>query len=385
MEVLEEVVSTCMASSNVAELVTPLTYSLSPSWTGIGSDMQIESTPRVLLVGLGAVGRAVGAAILSSSRCVVVGAVDTAPALVGAPLSSIIPGVGEQASIAASIADAPRADIAFVATTSFIHQVEPTIHELLNRGMHVVSICEELGFGFYDHDVIADRIDVKARQEGLVVLGTGCNPGILMDTLPLALSSLTLDVKSVSMRRSADMSGYGGILSKFGFGLTEQEFVELREAKAVIGHVGFRESIAALADGLGWRLDEIVVEEPQPVLLTKGRREARYITLEPGTIAAIRHSVYGAVAGRKVIEAEINFGIFECGDPLAVGGTWRIESDFQALEFSAGLLDSYLSTVAVAANVIPSVPELSPGLRTMADLPVKRFAALSKAMPVATF
>lgn len=129
---------------------------------------------------------------------------------------------GLGARIAPNLADAPDADVAFVATTSFVAEVEPIINDLLDRGMNVVTICEQLGFGFgfYDHEPVARRIDERARRAGLTVLGTGCNPGILLDTLPLLLSSLTVDVNRVTIRRTAEMSGYGGILSKFGFGLT---------------------------------------------------------------------------------------------------------------------------------------------------------------------
>lgn len=341
--------------------------------------MYAEDTPKVLLVGLGAVGRAVGVRLAAGSRCEVVGAIDPAPGLAGTRLDAIIPGAVPEARIAAAIADAADADIAFVATTSFIDQVEPLINALLDRGMNVVSICEELGFGFFDHEPVARRIDERARDAGLTVLGTGCNPGILLDTLPLLLSSLTLDVARVAMRRTAEMSGYGGILSKFGFGLTAEQFAAERDAGRVIGHVGFRESVAALADGLGWELDEIVVDDPAPVLLAESAREATHVTLEAGTVAVIRHAARGVIDGETVIEAVIDFGIFRDGDPFPEGGAWRIESAGQTLEFTAGQIDSYASTVAVAANAIPRVPGAAPGLLTMADIPVRRFAARANA------
>lgn len=337
--------------------------------------MHAENRPRVLLVGLGSVGRAVGARLAATSSCEIVGAVDLSPRLAGVELASIIPGASADARVSSHLSDAPNADIAFVATTSFIAEVEPIFLDLLDRRMNVVSICEQLGFGFTDHEQVATRLDTRARSLGLTILGTGCNPGILLDTLPLLLSSLTTDVTGVTMRRTAEMSGYGGILSKFGFGLTEAEFAVAREAGKVIGHVGFRESIAALADGLGWQLDEIVVDDPRPALLTEEPRETSHLTLGSGTIAVLRHAVRGIVNGRTVIDAAIDFGIFEAGDPFPEGDSWRIESGEQTLEFSSSRIDSYASTVAVASNVIPAAPSLAPGLLTMADVPVKKFAA----------
>ncbi|WP_427869558.1 hypothetical protein [Leucobacter luti] len=336
--------------------------------------MHAENRPRVLLVGLGSVGRAVGASLAAADSCEIVGAVDLSPSRAGVELASVLPGASAGTRVTSALDEAPNADIAFVATTSFIAEVEPIILELLDRGMHVVSICEQLGFGFTDHAPIASRLDTRARELGLTVLGTGCNPGILLDTLPLLLSSLTGEVTRVIMRRTAEMSGYGGILPKFGFGLTAAEFADAREAGKVIGHVGFRESVAALADGLGWELDEIVVDDPEPVLLTEHPRATSHLTLPSGTIAVLRHSVRGIVRGRTVIDAAIDFGIFETGDPFPEGDSWRIESGEHALELTSGRIDSYESTVAVASNVIPSLGSLAPGLLTMADVPVKKFA-----------
>lgn len=337
--------------------------------------MHAENRPRVLLVGLGSVGRAVGARLAAASSCEIVGAVDLSPSLADVELASIIPGASADARVSSHLSEAPNADVAFVATTSFIAEVEPILLDLLDRRMNVVSICEQLGFGFTDHEQVATRLDTRARNLGLTILGTGCNPGILLDTLPLLLSSLATDVTGVTMRRTAEMSGYGGILSKFGFGLTEAEFAVAREAGKVVGHVGFRESVAALADGLGWQLDEIVVDDPRPALLTEEPRETSHLTLRSGTIAVLRHSVRGIVNGRTVIDAAIDFGIFETGDPFPEGDSWRIEGGEQTLEFSSSRIDSYASTVAVASNVIPAAPSLTPGLLTMADVPVKKFAA----------
>lgn len=332
------------------------------------------SRPRVLLVGLGAAGRAVGAQLVASGRCEVVGAVDLSPEWAGEPLSSVLPGGSPRARVASRLDEAPDADIAFVATTSFLAQIEPLCDELLERGMDVVSICEELGFAWGVPGGAGERLDARAKLAGRTILGTGCNPGILLDTLPLLLSGLVPQVSGVRIRRTAEMSGYGGILEKFGFGLTPEAFETARSAGTVIGHVGFRESVGALAAGLGLELDSILVQEPEPVLLAPSRRASSHLSVEAGTIAVLRHAAKGVVDGRTVIDVAIDFGLFLTGDPFPEGDTWRIEAGEQDLEFSSTRIDSYLSTVAVAAKVIPSVLDLPPGVRTMADVPVAGIA-----------
>lgn len=335
--------------------------------------MQTINKPKLLLVGLGSVSRAVGARLVKASRCQLVGAVDLSPDLDGVELSSIVPGADPDARVSSSLDDMPDADIAFLATTSFLDEVAPICDALLDRDMNVVSICEELGFGQSDRGSAASRLDGRARELGLTILGTGCNPGMLQDTLPLLLSSLTWDVTSVVIHRTADMSGYGGILSKFGFGLNPSEFNAALESGSVIGHIGFRESIAALAHGLGWKLDEIIVSAPQSVLLAERPRSTSHRTVSAGTVAVVRHAARGIIDKRSVIDITIDFGIFEVGDPFPEGDSWRIESESQTIEISSGRIDSYESTVAIAANVAPSLMDLRPGLLTMSDLPVTKF------------
>ncbi|MFJ8653106.1 hypothetical protein ACIRNU_12255 [Streptomyces rochei] len=163
-----------------------------------------------------------------------------------------------------------------MATSSWIDAVEPTLTALTARGTNVVSICEELRDTAWSHAQAVARLDRLAREHGVSVLGTGCNPGMLMDTLPLVLSGLTLGVERVSVRRTADMSRYGAILKKFGLGLTPAEFDTERDADRVMGHVGFAQSIGALARGLEWELDAIEVDSAERDLITETERRGQH-------------------------------------------------------------------------------------------------------------
>ena len=51
-----------------------------------------------------------------------------------------------------------------------------------------MSSCEELSYPFVSSPVAAERIDKAAKENGVTVLGTGINPGFLMDTLPIVLT-----------------------------------------------------------------------------------------------------------------------------------------------------------------------------------------------------
>lgn len=330
---------------------------------------------RVAIVGLGATGLAITEALASRTDCRIVGAADVLPGVAGAPLSSMVPGA-PRVAVVASVDELPVADVAVVATSSWVETIEPTVVALLDRGINVVSICEELREPGLSHPDIVKRLDQVAKRNGVSVLGTGCNPGMLMDTLPVVLSGLTTRVESVMIRRTADMSRYGAILAKFGLGLSSDEFLVARDEGRVMGHVGFAQSIAALARGLEWTLDDIVVDPVEPDVVASEERRGSHLLIPAGTVAGVVHRARGIRLGVPVVELATRFGIFDPGDDVEPGDTLTIVGREQTLEVIAPAgYESFLSTVAMAANAVSAVVGASPGFRTLLDLPASAFAS----------
>jgi 4-hydroxy-tetrahydrodipicolinate reductase len=278
--------------------------------------------------------------------------------------------------IASTVETLPNADVAIVATSSWIKGVEPILLALLARGMNVVSICEELRDPELHHPEIVARLDALARDNGVSVLGTGCNPGMLMDTLPLVLSGLTTGVERISVRRTADMGRYGAILHKFGLGLSPAEFDARREAGEVMGHVGFDQSIAALARGLEWTLDSIEVDAVERELIAGADRAGEHLLVPAGTVAGVVHRARGVRGGQRVIELVAHFGIFKDEDDMPRGDAITIAGREQTIEVIApGGYESFQSTVAMACNAVSAAVAAPPGFRTTLDLPVSALAS----------
>jgi hypothetical protein len=329
----------------------------------------------VVVVGLGATGLAIVEALAARRDCELVGALDIRPELEGVELSSLVTGA-PGVPVVSSTDDLPAADVAVVATSSWIAGVEPVLVALLGRRMNVVSICEELRDPVARHPEIVARLDAVAREHGVSVLGTGCNPGMLMDTLPLVLSGLTTAVERISVRRTADMGRYGAILQKFGLGLSPVEFDDRRRAGEVMGHVGFDQSITALARGLEWDLDEVEVDPVERDLVAAADRVADHVTVAAGTVASVVHRARGTRAGESVIELVTRFGIFEPEDDVPRGDLLTIVGREQTITVSApGGYESFASTVAMAANAVSGLVEARPGFRTLLDLPVSALAS----------
>jgi hypothetical protein len=332
-------------------------------------------TTAVVVVGLGATGLAMAEVIARRSDCELVGALDIRPELADRTLDSLVAGV-PAVRIVASVDALPAADVAIVATSSWIVGVEPVITALASRGINVVSICEELRDPELRHPDIVARLDAVGREHGVSVLGTGCNPGMLMDTLPLVLSGMSTRVERISVRRTADMSRYGAILQKFGLGLAPDDFDRRREAGEVMGHVGFDQSIAAVARGLEWTLDAIELEPVERDVIASAGRKAANLTVHAGTVASVIHRARGVLAGETVVELVTRFGIFEDDDDVPRGDSLTLVGREQTIEVNApGGYESFLSTVAMACNAVTAVVDAEPGFRTLLDLPVAALAS----------
>ena len=329
----------------------------------------------VVVVGLGATGLAITEALTSRTDCRIVGAADIQPDIADAPLSSVVPGAPPVA-VVVSVDELPDADVAVVATSSWVETIEPTLVALLGRGMNVVSICEELRDPGLSHPELVERLDRAAKLNGVSVLGTGCNPGMLMDTLPVVLSGLTTRVESIAIRRTADMSRYGAILAKFGLGLSPDEFLARRDIGRVMGHVGFAQSIAAIARGLEWTLDKIEVDAIEPDIVAAEDRQGEHLLIPAGTVAGVVHRARGLRSGAAVVELATRFGIFAPNDDVDPGDTLTLVGREQTITVDApGGYESFLSTVAMACNTVTAVAEADPGFRTLLELPVSALAS----------
>ena len=125
---------------------------------------------------------------------------------------------------------------------------------MLQKGLAVVSSCEELLFPAHRAPKETVAMDKLCRKSGGRILGTGVNPGFVLDLLPVCLSGVCRSVKSVYGERVVNASTRRQPLQKkIGSGLEPAEFKRLwNEGKA--GHAGFQESLLLIAHAFGWKV-----------------------------------------------------------------------------------------------------------------------------------
>jgi hypothetical protein len=332
---------------------------------------------RVALVGVGATGREVGRSLLARTDAQLVAAVDTDPGKAGMTLGELLESNAADLPLRADLDGLSRddVDVAVVTVGSTMTSVTPVLERVAAAGIDTISLCEELSYPWFDDSERAERLHRHAERHGVSILATGCNPGFLMDTLPIVLSAAMQVIDRVSIERTTDLSPYGPLLDKFGFGLRPEAYAQ-RTADEVVGHIGFRQSIAQLAHALGWDLDAIDVNPPEPLIVTDVARSGAFLHLQAGTVAAVRQTATGIVTGEPAITCVARFGFIQPQDGLSPGDRWRFEGGGRTLEVASPTgFDSWETTIALLLNLIGAVASAPPGLLTMSDFPVGALAA----------
>ena len=162
------------------------------------------ATTKSLHIGLGTIGGEIVRACLSRGASVPAAAVDTSPAVAGKSLGEIVSGAPESAAVHDSLDAALAAgeyDVAVLATASQLCAVVPDLETLIAHGLDVVSTTEELCYPQLQYPQEAAALDAAAKEAGVRIVGTGVNPGFVLDLLPALMTRACVEVRSVQATR----------------------------------------------------------------------------------------------------------------------------------------------------------------------------------------
>jgi 2,4-diaminopentanoate dehydrogenase len=257
--------------------------------------------------------------------------------------------------------------VVILCTSSSIKKVLPQVEAILGARLPIVTTTEELSYPEYTHVRYARKIDALARKARVAVLGTGVNPGFVMDALPIMLTAVCERVERVMVQRIQDArSRRLPFQQKIGAGLTTEQF-QRQVADNAVRHVGLTESIAMIGDALGWTLDRIT-DDIQPKLATV-TISSEYLAVDPGYVCGMVQDGVGYRKGEPVIRLhmEAYLGAPESFDTIQIEGTPPL-----SLRMLGGIHGD-VATASIVINAIPNVLAAKPGLRTMRDLPLPSF------------
>lgn len=322
---------------------------------------------RIIQYGLGPIGAATAQLVHERDGLELVGGVDIDPAKVGEDVGSII---GLDAPLGfrvvesiGQLADQVDAQVVIHTTSSFFPDFKPQILEILDAGYDVVSTSEELSFPWLSHNEEGIEIDNAAKEAGKTVLGTGVNPGFLMDFLPISLTGICQRVDRIEVRRVINASTRRGPFQiKIGSGLSVEEFNQ-RMSAGRMGHIGLPESAEMVLHALGRKL--VSYESIVEPIIADQLIETEHLSVGPGQVIGLKQVAtvntetpeFLKLTFLAALDAE------DEKDTITIVGKPSLEVILRGT-------NGDLATAAIAVNAIPRVIEADPGLVTMFDLPV---------------
>ncbi len=326
---------------------------------------------KVMHVGLGPIGAGVVRQVADRKRFRIVGAADIDPLKAGRDLGEVA-GVGRLLRVKVSgdvrkAIKASKPDVVVLCTSSSLKKVLPQMEEILKLKVPIVSTTEELAYPTKGNLKYARAIHERAKKSKVAVLGTGVNPGFVMDALPIMLTGVCERVDGVRVDRVQDARIRRlPFQQKIGAGLTRAQF-EKKVDDGSVRHVGLAESVSMIAEAMGWTLDRIT-DAIQPKMAVE-TVASEFLAVDAGFVCGIVQDGIGYRDGTPVItlHMEAYLGAPESFDAVEITGSPALKMKI------AGGVHGDIATASIVVNSLRKILDVTPGLHTMRDMPIPSF------------
>ncbi|MCS7107411.1 MAG: hypothetical protein NZ902_04845 [Acidilobaceae archaeon] len=314
------------------------------------------------IYGFGHIGRLVAKVALERGY-ELSGVVDIDPKLIGRDVGEVL-GIGEKLGVhvTSDPGELAYSDVVVHSTGSYLDKVYDQLVKLIDLEVNVLSTCETLSFPYYRYPTLAKRLDEKALRRNVTVLGSGINPGFLLDALLVVLSAPFDGVKRIHAVRSLDAAKRREpFRKKIGLGLEVEEARRKIESGELSGHVGYAESALLVASALGASVDS--VEEAQEVIVAEEDRESAGIRVERGRVMGVRGHGSVSSGNRELVRVEFiaSLGAEEFEEITIEGNSYSVRWRSTGTPGDMG-------TASVIVNLAERIGDYGPGLLTMIDL-----------------
>lgn len=330
---------------------------------------------KVIIWGLGAMGSGMADMLLKKKGVDIVGAVGRGEKIGKSMYDYIKTEKGNRNDI---IIGSPEdvikrgtADVVLCCTDSFTKKAFDRLKFVLEQGINVVSSAEEMAYPQAQEPELAKQLDEIAKKNGVSILGTGINPGHIMDLLVVLWTGCCEEVDSILSRRVNSLSPFGPVvMEEQGIGITKETFEDGVKTGKLSGHVGFNESARMICDAIGWKLDK--VEQSMKPIMTDVDRKSPYGFAKAGNTAGCSMEAECFIDGEMKLKMEHPQQIepeqvgISTGDYVFIKGTPNVNMS-NTPEIPGGI-----GTIAMCVNMIPHVINAKAGLHTMITLPVPR-------------
>src|ERR1700756_4362868 len=267
----------------------------------------VKKRIRAIQYGVGPIGASIARLMREKQAIEICGAIDTDPGKAGRDLGEVVgaPDAPWGVKISADAKDVleQAADIVIHSTSSSLPKVMDQLIACLEAESCVVSTCEELSYPYRKYPEAAAKLDATAKDWGVALVGTGVNPGFVMDKLLITLAAVSQQIEHAKALRVVDASTRRlPLQKKIGAGLSVDQF-RVQAAAGTIKHVGLPESVAMVADSLSIPLEEIT--ETINAVVAKERVQTEFLTVEAGQAAGVHQIARGLSGGKEVVYLEL--------------------------------------------------------------------------------
>lgn len=332
---------------------------------------------KVVIWGLGSMGSGIAKMVLSKKGFQIAGAIDMDPKKVGKKLYEVLgaePNEDNSCIVTKNADDVIKkgfAEVCLIATASYTKIVFPMIKKAAEAGMDVVTTAEEMSYPKALDPELSDKMDKIAKENHVSILGTGVNPGFIMDLVVIMLTGVCNTVDNLKVTRINDLGCFGkAVMDEQGIGMKPQEFKDGVKNNTVAGHIGFLQSFGMFEEAFNVKFNN-VRQEKEPII-TNVPRSTDIVSVKPGDVAGCRQLGYANLGDKVFVTMEHPQQIkpelenVNTGDYIKISGVPNLNLEIKP-EIPGGI-----ATIAICVNMIPLVMNSEPGLKTMLDLPVPR-------------
>jgi len=323
---------------------------------------------KVIQIGFGPLGVQTAKFIAKKSTIKTVAVVDNDPDLYNKNINDFSSDLDNKICISNSVNEVlkninEKPDVAIITTVSSLKEIYNQINEVVKHNINIISTCEELSYPWKTDPALSKKLNDLCKLNNVACLGTGVNPGFLMDYLPSVLSTVCKEINKIRIYRVQDASFRRiPFQKKIGAGLDLSEFKN-KELEGTLRHVGLTESLHLLAKSLNFDIDN-VTETLNPVICKSDLNGS--INIKKGCARGVEQIAYGYLNSEVVIEMQFKAAVGESRsfDRIEVDGIPSFVSEIE------GGINGDIATCSIAINSIKSIMKASPGLHTMADIAV---------------
>jgi len=334
---------------------------------------------KVIVWGLGNVGRAAVRMIMEKETLELVGAVDVDPSKIGKDAGEVF-GFGKTGVIVSD-----DIDKVFAMDADVILDYTPLVRD--EKGGFTPSaldVCKALRakknvittIPIYYSQVttpeIFKTIDDCARENGVTFLPSGLLPGAYASYIPMVISGIMGRIDKIVVESGEDdQHNYSSWVKVFGYGADPKEFPCERLKMGIVSY--YVSGVYEMGDRLGFKFDE--VKNLHEVFTAPEDLHPIFGTVKKGTISGHRFTMSGVINGEEKVTLRYVHKICDDTAPEpAVRDNIHIEGlpgqiDVE-LKGMMPLDESYVTSAAPTINVIPAVVEAEPGFRQAMDLQV---------------